>query len=203
MYSVDWVLDKIKNEKSKSEEQEAFFLDINTVLGLCGKVLLCTEHAKLVDGIQEETCDEDLITFYFTLPFVASSMKIDDGDYSDFKSLIEAKIPEINSVEWHKAKEKLDRLVQLTPEQLRFITEKELYSLDADVIVTRMSVESKIIQHNTQNSEYFWWLRERLCANRRFQSLHNTLVSANMEPRRIRRSVFLSFAPDVLRVNEP
>ena len=171
MYSADWVLDKIKNEKSKSEVQKADFLDINTILELCSKVLFCSEHKKLVDGILKATSAEDLITFYFALPIVAASAKIEYIDYNDYKSLIEFKIPEVNSLQSPTAKDKLDRLVKLEPEQLRFMTEKDLYSLEADVIVTKLAVELKVIKHDTKNSEYFWWLRERLYANRKFNSL--------------------------------
>ncbi len=169
MFTSDQIISEIKSEKSKKTSP---LLNLNTVLNVSSSILGCQENKRnLINNVHKQSSDEDLISIYFAIPIVISSLPESiqqmQGVWDVIREEIEVIIPELKSFHNSVTKRKTGEILSMNPSSLPFINDDDLLSLDIDAALTFMSIQLRFMENDKSNAEHFWAVRAALAPNRR------------------------------------
>jgi hypothetical protein len=170
MYTANQIISEIKIEKSK---KASALLNINTVMNVASMLLGCPDDKKeLIRNIHRQSSDEDLISLYFAIPLVISSMpdKRMQGIWDIIRREIETIIPEIKSFQSESTQRKSMKVLSMRP---ALISDDEFLSLDIDAALAFVCFQLKFVNIDRDNAERYWSFRAALAANRQLTKALN------------------------------
>lgn len=169
MFTANQIISEVRAEKGKKTSP---LLNLNTIMNVSSSILGCSDDKKeLIRNIHRQSSDEDLISFYFAIPVVISSISESiqrmQGVWDILRREIEAIIPELRTFQNSKTQRKTGEILSMELNRLPLINDDELLSLEIDAALAFTSIQLRYMKNDRSNAEHFWMVRASLAPNRR------------------------------------